>query len=279
MFSKKFYLLKKPSDWRRLSIANWKAPNDPTVYGSLEIDFRKALDFLKQLNEKTETKVTVTHLVAKMAALTLKKFSDLNGIIRFQKIYLRKTVDIFLQVAIESSKPNEKPDLSGAKIERCDEKSLLQIASELKSKSKNIRKKEDPHFKSSNRMLCFVPAFFLPFVLRFLTFLIYDLGLSLNFFGVPEDPFGSAMVTSVGMFKVPSGYAPLVPMSRVPLIICVGEVKEKPWVIDGVVTPCPILDLSFTFDHRFMDGLTGARMAHYFEEILENPKKHIVPFY
>ncbi len=275
MASSPFYRLAHPSSWRRLSVANWRAPNDPTVYGSFPVDFTAARQFLLQLNTGTGPKVTVTHLVAKAMALTLRRFPDLNGIIRWKKIYLRKTVDIFLQVAIAEGKDQKRPDLSGVKITSCDEKSLHDISLELQEKGEQIRKKEDPQFKRSLKMLDRVPAFFLPWLVRLISFLIYNLDIHLPRLGLPADPFGSAMVTSVGMLKVPSGFAPLVPMSRVPLIVCVGEVVDRPWVVDGQVVPRPILDLSFTFDHRFMDGLTGSRMTKYFQEIIQDPAKHL----
>lgn len=269
-----FKRLKNPASWRRLSIATWGPPNDPTVYGTFPIDFTNGLAYLEKVNRTSANKITVTHLVAKAIALTLQKYPDLNGIIRFKQIYLRESVDIFLQVAIEGTSGG-KPDLSGALIRNCDQKSLEAIAGELKNKSCAVREGDDPQFKSSLNLLKIVPDFLLGFILRFITFCMYDLGLPLRKLGIPEDPFGSAMVTSVGMFQVPPGFAPIVPMSRVPLLICIGEVKPRPWVVDGQVVARPILDACTTFDHRFIDGLTGAKMARYFQGILQEPEKFL----
>ncbi|EKD41505.1 MAG: hypothetical protein ACD_73C00690G0008, partial [uncultured bacterium] len=49
----------------------------------------------------------------------------------------------------------------------------------------------------------------------------------------------------------------------------------KPWVIDGLVLVRPIAQLGFTFDHRFIDGLTGAKMVKYFETLLANPEQYL----
>lgn len=271
----KFSKLHNPSSWRRISIANWRAPNDPTVYGHFPLEFSKGQTYLDTINQNSPHKITPTHLVAKAVAQVLKKYPDLNGIIRWNAIYLRNSIDVFLQVAIDAADPSEKPDLSGAKIEKCDQKSLSQIAEELKQKCRDIRQKEDPQFKKTLGMVNGLPNFVLKWFVKLLSFLIYNLDLSLPKWGLPHDPFGSVMVTSVGMFKAPAGYAPLVPISRVPLIICVGECALKPWVVDGAVVARPILDLTATFDHRFIDGLTGTRMLHYFKEILADPEKHL----
>ena len=222
-------------------------------------------------------KITITHLVLKAAALMIQKYPDINGITRWGKIYLRKSVDIFAQVAIEepSIAGNQKPDLSGAKLKNCDQKSLVEIAQGLRQKSGFIREGEYRTFKSTLGLLEKVPDIFLPLLLRAIEFFNYDLGWDISRWGIPYDPFGSAMVTSVGSLKSPSGYAPLVPLSRCPFILCVGCVTEKPWVVDHQVVVRPVIDFRGTFDHRFMDGVTAARMFHYFNEIMANPDKYI----
>src|SRR3989338_6827999 len=95
----KFVKLRNPSAWRRIAVATRKAPNDPTVYGKLPVDFSNALLFLDEINGKGAQKITATHFVGKALALVLKKYPDLNGIIRWKRIYLRKKVDLFFHVA------------------------------------------------------------------------------------------------------------------------------------------------------------------------------------
>ncbi|MBX7148491.1 2-oxo acid dehydrogenase subunit E2 [bacterium] len=275
MFSKKFKKLKNPSSWRRLSIANWDAANDPTVYGVLEYDFTKGLEFIKKVNETQNIKISPTHFVAKAMALTLARYPDINGIIRFGQIYLRDTVDMFLQVAVPGQDSTEKPDLSGALIRECDKKSFKQISEELKTKSELIRSKNDPEFKDTIKLMDLVPPIFLKPLLKLLTFILYDIGMPIPAIGLKEDPFGSAMVTSVGMWNVPPGFPPIVPISRVPLLACVGAVAKKPWVVDDKIEIRPILQINVTFDHRFIDGFTGSRMIHFINEIFEKPEEYL----
>jgi pyruvate/2-oxoglutarate dehydrogenase complex dihydrolipoamide acyltransferase (E2) component len=273
MFANNFRKLKNPASWRRLSVATWKAPNDPTVYGHFDVDITHALAFLEKINQTAPTKITMTHLIIKATALMMKKYPDCNGIIRWNKIYLRNTVDIFAQVAIAEASKGDKPDLSGAKIKQCDEKSLVEISKGLQAKSQYIREGEYKTFKSTLNLLNFVPDLLLRPFLRLIEFLLYDLALDLSWAGIPYDPFGTAMVTSVGALGTPAGYAPLVPLSRCPFIICAGTVVKKPWVVNDQVVPRHIIDIRGTFDHRFMDGLIASRMFHYFNEILATPEK------
>ena len=58
-----FRPLDKTSSWRRLAPHVWGRPQDPTVYGVLELVVDRALPYLEALSERTGTKIRLTHLV------------------------------------------------------------------------------------------------------------------------------------------------------------------------------------------------------------------------
>src|SRR5207245_3645700 len=72
-------------------------------------------------------------------------------------------------------------------------------------------------------------------------------------------------------FGLAHAYGPLVPFSRTPLVVLVGEVQDKPVVEGGRVVVHPVMTLGVTFDHRFMDGFQGGAMAQLFRTFLEDP--------
>ena len=41
---------------------------------------------------------------------------------------------------------------------------------------------------------------------------------------------------------------------------CLGQVAERPWVVDGAVVPRSVCQLTLSFDHRFVDGELGSRV-------------------
>jgi pyruvate/2-oxoglutarate dehydrogenase complex dihydrolipoamide acyltransferase (E2) component len=43
--------------------------------------------------------------------------------------------------------------------------------------------------------------------------------------------------------------------------------------VETQVVPRPVLDLTVTFDHRYLDGLTASRMNAHMVEILNDPGK------
>jgi pyruvate dehydrogenase E2 component (dihydrolipoamide acetyltransferase) len=110
------------------------------------------------------------------------------------------------------------------------------------------------------------------YVLNLTSFMNYDLNLPLQLLGMPKDPFGSVMITNVGSMGVDTAWAPLVPYTKVPLLLTVGEVKERPWVVDGKLEVRQVMRIGCTFDHRFMDGSHAAAMAKLFKKYFEQPE-------
>lgn len=262
--------LKKLSTWRQISLSAWERPQDPSIYGLLEIDVTKGLQLAERLRAETNQKITVTHLVIKAVAKTLAKFPEINVLIRRGRLYVREHVDVFVQVFVEEK---GKADLTGAKVRNAHQKSLSAIAQELSEQAQKMRTGNDPNLKQTKQSLRFLTPRLLKWSLRFLEFLGYDLNLSPKLLKLPPDPFGAAMVTNVGMFGLKMGWAPLVPFSRTPIVLLVGEVTEQPVAQNGQIATKPILNIGVTIDHRIIDGYLGGKAAGEFKRLLENPEE------
>jgi len=262
-----FERVRKLSSWRRISLSAWGRPNDPSVYGWLDIDVSRALTYLEQRSRETASRITITHLVGKALAMAIADSPDVNAIVRRGRhIYTRSTIDIFFQVAYESG-----GNLSGAKVSEANTKSLDQIAAELSGRARAIRSHQRHELSKSDSSLAFVPPLLRTFALRLLETAIYDWGLNLSWLGLPTDGFGSAMVTNVGMFGLPHGFAPLVPFSRVPIVLTIGEVRDAAVVEEGEVVVRPVLTVGVTLDHRLLDGYQAGRLAQRFCAIMRDP--------
>jgi len=97
------------------------------------------------------------------------------------------------------------------------------------------------------------------------------LGISIPALGLEKFPFGSCIITSVGMLGLDEAYAPPTPFARVPVYIVVPTVKERPVVVDGKIAIEPQLDLLFTVDHRFIDGYEASILAKKMRAAFESP--------
>ncbi len=266
--------MKNPSSFRRIAASAWPLPKDSTIYGSLDIRAQPLVDWLAAESERLGTKLTVTHAVARAVALTLRKHPDLNGLIRFGGIYLRKDVDLFLQVAIPAEDGSTgKTDLSGVKLRKADTLSCEGIATELRARAAKIRANQDADLKRTKGMLSVIPSILLRPVMLLIDFLSYGLNINLKWAGIAKDTFGSAMVTSVGMFGITTGYAPIFPLAHCPILIMIGALEEKAKVRDGEVVVELTLNMSGSFDHRMVDGFHAGKFAGHIKKLLEEPER------
>lgn len=258
------------SSFRRIAIGTWETSYDPSVYGTMEVRMDKAMDYLARFRKATGRRVTVTHLVAKAMAAALARMPDANAILRFNKIYLRKQIGVFFQVAMDDEGEG-KIDLSGATLYDVEKKSVVEIIDEFEQKVRKVKKREDPALEGTRSALKKIPFSLMNPTLKLLSFLNYTLNLDLTPFGVPKDAFGSVMITNIGSIGLDQAFVPLVPYSRVPILIALGAVREQPVVENGQVVVGKVMKVNATFDHRFIDGLHAAIMSRVLHEHMDRP--------
>ncbi len=258
------------SSFRRIAIGTWRTAFDPSVYGTVELRMDEAMRYIAAFRQKTGRRLTVSHLMAKAAAMVLKECPEANAILRWNRIYLRKRIGVFFQVVMEDE-GLEKVDLSGATLYDVEQKSLVDICDEFEAKVAAVRARRDPALEKTRKTMLSIPYFFLNRFLSLLGFLSYTLNLDLRRFGVPKDPFGSMMITNIGTLGLDVAYVPLVPYSRVPILLATGAVKDRAVVEDGRVVPGKIMAVNATFDHRIIDGFHASVMSRTLREWMEHP--------
>jgi len=256
---------------RKLMISTWNAPSEGNIYGQLQIDMTKTLTYIKKKREETNDKITITHVVIKAVGQLLKRTPLVNGRLILGRYYEADSADVGCLVSIDTP---QGPDLANCKIVDADLKDLKTISSELRGKSKKLRSGNDEEFKKSKPLLRVLPTFLIQPVVSLVGWL-GALGFTIPALGVKAYPFGTAMVTSVGMLGLDVAYIPHTPFAHVPLIVMIGAYSKKP-VVDqatGKVVVKTILPITVTIDHRFLDGKTGGAMAKIFKTLLEDPEK------
>jgi len=265
----RFVPVEEASSFRRMAAAMWRAPSDPSIYGSMDVDATPALAFLRDRAAATGTHLTVTHLVARAVALALREQPELNAKVRFWgRLERRTTIDLFVTVATDGNR-----DLSGVRIDRADELSLADLARAIGERAAKIRRGDDASYRRSRGMFRQVPWWLARAVTRLSDVLVNELHVDLPAQGMPSDPFGSAIVTSVGMFGIDSAFAPFVPLARCPMLFLVPEVRPRPWAVGDRVEVRPVLRICATFDHRIIDGAAAGRFAARLTGLFAEPER------
>jgi pyruvate dehydrogenase E2 component (dihydrolipoamide acetyltransferase) len=266
--------LKEQSSFRRIAAVAWPEPRDPHVYGALEVRAEKLEAWIEAVRKRSGEKITVTHAVTRAVAMVMAGHRDLNAIVRFGRLELRRDIDIFLQVSVEDDgKKAAKADLSGVKVCCADTKDVVSIAKEITERAAKIRAKQDPEFERTKNLLTALPGWLLRPMLGFVDFLSYTLNISPAFLGTAPDPFGGIMVTNVGVFGLTRGWAPFFPLARASMIVTLGTIERKPVVEGDEIKIGRVLYVNGTFDHRIIDGYQAALVARELKDYLENPER------
>lgn len=263
---------RKVSTFRKIALGTWRTTYDPSVYGTLTVRMDAAMDYVTRYRAATGKRLTVTHLMAKALANAIEAMPDANALIRFGSLYLRDNVTFGFQVVMEEGEGDDKKlDLSALTLRDVEKKSLTEIVDEFNDEVEKVRGRKDVALEKTRGRFKKLHSLVVHYMLRMVGFLTYTLNLDLRKLDVPKDPFGSAMITNIGSLGLETAYVPLVPYSRVPLLIALGAVQDVPVVEDGQLTVGKVMRISATFDHRIMDGAHAAIMCREITRCFENP--------
>jgi pyruvate/2-oxoglutarate dehydrogenase complex dihydrolipoamide acyltransferase (E2) component len=245
----------------------WRPPEDPQIFGALEIDARPVLAQILREHVRGH-RLTPTHFVGRAVAHALRAVPELNVRIVRGRAYPRPSIDVFFITAIAHGH-----DLAGIKVEDIDNKTVTEVAEELAERGDVAKRSRDRASSRTKRLVDVMPPRLLRTALRATAFLTERLQIDVPALALRRSPFGSAMVTNIGMFGLPQGFAPLAWMYDVPLLVLVGEITERPVVVGGTVVARPMLSITTTIDHRFADGGHVSLAMKAFRSYLAEPER------
>ena len=249
-----------------MAISTWTAPSEGNIFGKLTVDATELVRYIEHARAVSGEKITVTHVVGRAVAKALAAAPGLNGRILFGKFIPHDFVNVTFLVALEGGN-----DLGKATVEHLDRRTCVDAARELWELAEKLRQGKDEDYEKSKAALRIMPTWLIKRVLRLTGWLASALGVSIPALGVKKFPFGSAVITNVGMFGLDEGFAPFTPFARVPLLVLVGALREAAAVVDGQLRPQTQLTLTATIDHRFIDGFQGGILAKVVRQVLEDP--------
>jgi pyruvate dehydrogenase E2 component (dihydrolipoamide acetyltransferase) len=255
------------SGWRRISTTFWRAPDNPQIFGSLDVDARPVERFLAKLNRgRKGVRVTPTAVAVRMVAHVLGEVPELNCVLRRGSFTERDSIDVFVIVSSGAG-----TDLSGVRVESAETLGVVEIAEVIARGATQVRGGHDPLMGATKRLLGLVPAWALRPAVGTVDRIVNELGVDIPGLGLPREPFGSAMVSSLGMFGLTNGFGPLSGIYRVPIFLIVGAIEERPVAEGGVVLARSTLPFTATIDHRFVDGAQLGHAAAAARAYLANP--------
>lgn len=259
------------SSFRKIALGTWQTVGDPSVYGIMELEVRPTLKLIEELRAETGQKITITHIVGKAIANAIAKHPEINCILRWGRLYPRKTVDVHYLIASD----DQGKDLTGTTIREADKKSVVMIATELSQKAKTIRATGDQEFKKVKKTMKKIPGLVVRHMMNLTSFILYTLNIWSPLLGSPQDPFGSVIITNIGSLGLDTAFVPLVPYSRVPLLLAVSVIKEQVVVKEGKMVIEPVVRICATFDHRMIDGMHASHICKTIHKMFAQPEVYL----
>jgi len=248
-------------------LASWAEPSEGNVHGLIHCNAEPFLKYLEKKSNEVGQKLSVTTVVIKALGLAFQETPSLNCTIIDDKFVGHSSIDISCLVAVDDGK-----DLANAKIMRADQKSLLEIHNDVKAKAAKLRSHQDSDFEASKPLLRLLPVFAIRLIVQLVGYLSGQLGLNIPPLGVRPYPFGSAMVTSLGMLGVAEAYVPFTPFAKVPVLLMVGAIKPAAVVDQNKVVAQNQIIITATIDHRYVDGTEASRLAKRLHHLIEHPE-------
>ena len=242
--------------WRVTAAAIYTTPTDSRVYGTLDIDVTDAKRYL-DAKRREGVKLTMTHLAtAVLARAVAFDVPEMNCFIRRGAVVGRKHLDVMVPVAIGGNE-----GVSAIVVKDAHARRVTAIAEEIRSRAVDNRAGSESRAVQNKYLLNRIPWPLRRPVFLLLKWITVDMGIEIKALGLSADSFGSFVVSDIGSFGLQTGMTALMPAAKVPAVIVLGKVEEKPVVRKGEIQIRTILPLTGTFDHRIVDGLQIGKLA------------------
>lgn len=253
--------------WRVTSAAIYTTPTDSRVYGTLDIDITAAKTFLDTKRAEGE-KITVTHLaVAVLARAVAFDVPEMNCFIRRGAVVGRDRLDVMVPVSVGG-----ESGVTPAIIKDAHARTVSSIAAEIRDKATAGRAGIETKAARNKYMLNRIPWPLRRPVFQLLKWITVDMGVEIRALGLSAHSFGSFVVSDIGSFGLNTGMTALMPAAKVPAVIVLGKIEDKPVVRNGEIVVRTMLPLTGTFDHRIVDGMQIGKLARGIKRNFRKPE-------
>jgi hypothetical protein len=261
---------KKLHSFRKLAIGSWTGPHSKEIYTQLTLPIDKVLSYIEEYNAIHHSKVTLIHFFAKALSICFHAYPQLNTALIRRQLYHRKEVSFFFQTAF---KELDEYDLSGFNLPIALDTSLKEISALHTQKKKALCKKKDPQINKVRRLFKYCPSWISPSLISILNTILYTFNISPKRLGLPQDRMGSAMISDLSSIALDTAYVPLFPFSRCAFSISLGTPHPAPIIRNGTLQVAPVTTISFTIDHRYLDGIHLAKASEMLKTLFDTPEK------
>ena len=220
-----------------------------------------------QQKREAGDKITMVHLaVAVLARVVAFDVPELNCFIRRGGVVGRERLDVMVPVAMGGE------GVTSVIIKDAHSRTVTSIAEEISAKAKKARSGDEMKAAQNKYLLNRIPWPLRRPVFRFLKWITVDMGFEIKALGLSANSFGSFVVSDIGSHGLNTGMTALMPAAKVPAVIVLGKIEDKPVVRNGEIVIRTMLPLTGTFDHRIVDGAQIGKLARGIKRNFRKPE-------
>lgn len=254
------------NNWRKVASTIYKKPADSKIFGMVELDVTELENYISK-KRKEGIKTTLTYLITLIIGRAIRQASpELNTYVKRGKIVQRKQVDATVSVLLPGGQ------MGSVKVENADQLTTAEISEFVGRKIADSRKGKENETMQSKSLLANVPWPFRNWLFKIYQTVTIHWGISMPYFGLDSNSFGSYIVSNIGTVGLDTGYGSLLPSSNISFVFILGSIDKKPRVVNDEITIRRVMWLSSTLDHRVVDGSHGGLLFRFIKQIAKNPE-------
>lgn len=136
-----------------------------------------------------------------------------------------------------------------------------------------VKAKKDSDHNHRNEIASKIPTFFLQWIISIASYITMNMGLQLSPLGLKKNALGHCIMTNIGSIKIAKALAPI--SFRAPLLFAVGQVADKPVVVEEQILVQQMMSVCMTVDTRLMNMKMFHPMHEVYIEYLTDPVSYL----
>lgn len=259
-------ILNYNNNWRKVASTIYKKPIDSKIFGMVELDVTELENYVAK-KRKEGIKTTLTYLITLIVGRGIRQAApELNTYVKRGKIVQRQQVDATVSVLLPGGQ------MGSVKVENADQLTTAEISEFVGRKIADSRKGQENETMQSKSLLANVPWPFRNWLFKIYQTVTIHWGISMPYFGLDSNSFGSYIVSNIGTVGLDTGYGSLLPSSNISFVFILGSIEKKPRVVNDEIVARRVMWLSSTLDHRVVDGSHGGMLFRFIKQIAKNPE-------
>ena len=262
--------VKRVHPYRRLMFFVMRTRNESAVYYDDAIEADGLLRYLERAKDKFG--VDMTHIVVGAMNITLAENPTMNRFIVGRRMYQRKHRE--LTFSMKRKAMDKKAKLAVVKLQMKDEDTFRDLVERMNASITHQRSGKKTHADKEYQLFDLLPRTGLRFFTWFFHALDY-VNLLPYAFTKEDGLYTSCVIANLGSLGMKPAYHHLYEWGTSSLFVMVGQIEERPVVVDGEVVIKKFLPTRYSYDERIDDGLSAAYGMQTLKRVLENPAEEL----